>query len=160
MLKADKLKFEAFCIPCLGVTYLSRVSFSLAPWTQCPLASMTYLTKWLNFVLSIANPYKASISFLHQSLGCPYIFYFVAFPLLYLRHFAKYNLLHQPVIFNCHLHIQGGQKAEPLTSFCDNFRQCTPILTNFAVPTRNSQRIKVKLYAGHFNFITQSPYDT
>jgi len=55
---------------------------SLVPWAQCPLVSMTYFTKWLHFLLSIASPCRVQISLLHQStmssvhllLGLPLLF--------------------------------------------------------------------------------------
>jgi len=43
------------------------LSLSLVPWAQCPLVSMTYFTKWLQFVPSIAIPCRVQISLLHQS---------------------------------------------------------------------------------------------
>jgi len=75
----------AFCCTNLHMrpilTALS-LSLSLVPWVQCPLVSMTYFTKWLHFLLSIASPYRVQISLLHQStrssvhllLGLPSLF--------------------------------------------------------------------------------------
>ena len=39
---------------------------SLVPWAQCLLVSMTFFTKWLHFLLSIASPYRVQMSLLHQ----------------------------------------------------------------------------------------------
>ena len=66
-----------------GICTIVVLSLSVVPWAQCPLVSVTYFTKWLHFLMSIASPCRVQMSLLHQStrssvhllLGLPLLFF-------------------------------------------------------------------------------------
>ena len=81
-------------------THLMEVSLYLVPWAQCPLVSMTYFTKWLQFLLSIANPCRVQISLLHQSTRSS-VHLLLGLPLSFLPSIMPKNtLLQEPVVLH------------------------------------------------------------
>jgi len=71
---------------------IMSLSLSLVPWAQCPLVSMTYFTKWLHFLLSIARPCRVQISLLHQSTRSS-VHLLLSLPLfVFAIHYAKKQL--------------------------------------------------------------------
>jgi len=61
----NKTHFTVSKIICISLSL--SLCLSLVLWAQCPLVSMTYFTKCLHFLLSIASPCGVQISLLHQS---------------------------------------------------------------------------------------------
>jgi len=66
-----------------------------SPRAQCPLVSITDLTKWVHFVRSIANLHKVSMSLLHHKtrLWSRFVYLLSGFPLLSNTPFRRWSWL-------------------------------------------------------------------